>query len=418
MKNLIQTMLFFLLLSQICFAQWVLTNAPKNVPIYTFAYDGSNVFAGGDTSYRVATGGTVFHSTNNVLDWEIIGIDTDCPEVRSIVIDDENIYAGTRGGGVFLSTNMGASWTNISNGLTDLDVYTLLITPNGLGGKNLYAGTMGGGIFISTNNGINWSSVNNGLTYLNISSLAYLKNQVNEVILFAGTYNGLFVSTNYGENWSQRANTQYFEYVAVSGENVFAAAIMHLWFSTDLGLSWTDVTTGLRDLPVWALATYGTNVFALTNWGGIFLSTNNGENWKIINEGIIDTLVLAIGINDTYIFASGVAEGLWRRPLSELVTMLPVENTTELPKEFALYQNYPNPFNPSTTLSFVICHLSFITLKVYDVLGREVTTLVNEEKPAGTYEIKWNATNLPSGVYFYKIQAGSFIETKKMILVK
>ncbi len=86
--------------------------------------------------------------------------------------------------------------------------------------------------------------------------------------------------------------------------------------------------------------------------------------------------------------------------------------------EFVLEQNYPNPFNPSTTIYYSIPELSFVTLKVYDVLGSEVITLVNEEKPVGTYEITWHATNLPSGVYFYRLQAGSFAETKKMVLMK
>lgn len=100
-------------------------------------------------------------------------------------------------------------------------------------------------------------------------------------------------------------------------------------------------------------------------------------------------------------------------------TILPVEDLgDEIVNEFQLYQNYPNPFNPTTTLSFVIGQLSFVTLKVYDVLGREVNTLVNEEKPAGKYDVEFNASNLPSGIYFYQIRAGNFVETKKMVLTK
>ena len=90
----------------------------------------------------------------------------------------------------------------------------------------------------------------------------------------------------------------------------------------------------------------------------------------------------------------------------------------ETPKEFALEQNYPNPFNPLTKLSFVIGHSSLVSLKVYDVLGREVATLVNEAKPAGKYEVTFDATNLASGVYFYKLKAGSYSATKRMLLIK
>jgi len=98
---------------------------------------------------------------------------------------------------------------------------------------------------------------------------------------------------------------------------------------------------------------------------------------------------------------------------------VPVSVETEIvPTEFKLYQNYPNPFNPSTIINYYIPELSIVSIKVFDVLGRELATLVNEEKPAGNYEVEFNATTLPSGVYFYRLQAGSFVETKKMVLMK
>ncbi len=104
--------------------------------------------------------------------------------------------------------------------------------------------------------------------------------------------------------------------------------------------------------------------------------------------------------------------------------ILPVEEENNLiVDEFKLFQNYPNPFNPSTKIKFTIPyvetgHAPSVQLKVYDVLGNEITTLVSEEKPAGSYEVEFNASLLPSGVYFYQLKAGSYIETKKMILMK
>jgi photosystem II stability/assembly factor-like uncharacterized protein len=89
-----------------------------------------------------------------------------------------------------------------------------------------------------------------------------------------------------------------------------------------------------------------------------------------------------------------------------------------LPEQFSLEQNYPNPFNPSTTIKFSIPTSEFVTLKVYDVLGNEVATLVNEEKPAGSYEINFDASNLSSGIYLYTVQAGSYTQTKKLILLR
>jgi hypothetical protein len=86
--------------------------------------------------------------------------------------------------------------------------------------------------------------------------------------------------------------------------------------------------------------------------------------------------------------------------------------------EFRLSQNYPNPFNSSSVIKYSLPTSSKVIIKVFDILGTEIETLVNEEKPSGTYEVTWNATNLPSGIYFYRIQSGNFIDTKKMILLK
>ena len=88
------------------------------------------------------------------------------------------------------------------------------------------------------------------------------------------------------------------------------------------------------------------------------------------------------------------------------------------PTTFILFQNYPNPFNPSTKIKYSVPQTSQVQIKVFDVLGNEIETLVNEEKQTGTYELNWNAEGLPSGVYFYQLKAGSFVETKKMILLK
>ena len=96
----------------------------------------------------------------------------------------------------------------------------------------------------------------------------------------------------------------------------------------------------------------------------------------------------------------------------------PQIHDNNIPVKYDLLQNYPNPFNPTTNLEFGISELGFVTLKVYDILGKEVKTLVNEIKPAGTYIVVFDGSNLASGVYFYRIEAGEFREIKRMILLK
>ncbi len=104
---------------------------------------------------------------------------------------------------------------------------------------------------------------------------------------------------------------------------------------------------------------------------------------------------------------------------SELANPVGVEDYESVhPTDYALYQNYPNPFNPTTTIKYQIPKLSFVTIKLFDLLGSEIATLVNEEKPVGSYEVEFDGAGLPSGIYFYRLQAGSFVETKKMLLMK
>jgi hypothetical protein len=95
-----------------------------------------------------------------------------------------------------------------------------------------------------------------------------------------------------------------------------------------------------------------------------------------------------------------------------------VKDDIQLAEKFVLYQNYPNPFNPTTTIKYSVPEKTIIQIKVYDVLGREVITLVNEEKPTGNYEIMLDGSKLSSGVYFYQLKAGSFESTRKFILIK
>ncbi len=103
--------------------------------------------------------------------------------------------------------------------------------------------------------------------------------------------------------------------------------------------------------------------------------------------------------------------------------VMPVEaDENVLPTEYSLSQNYPNPFNPSTRIKYSVPQKSNVVIKVFDLLGREVEILVNEEKPIGSYEVEFSAiggaTALPSGIYFYRLQAGNFVETKKMVLLR
>ncbi|NWG27444.1 MAG: T9SS type A sorting domain-containing protein, partial [Ignavibacteriaceae bacterium] len=156
--------------------------------------------------------------------------------------------------------------------------------------------------------------------------------------------------------------------------------------------------------------------FLPTNWQwsfpGGFPSSSTDQNPQNIlynTPGVYDVSLIATNAmgNDTLIKTCYI----------EVEQASYVEDSFS-PEDFYLFQNYPNPFNPTTTLSYVIGHSSFVSLKVYDVLGNEVATLVNEDKLAGNYEVQFVAAGLTSGIYFYKLMADNFVQTRKMILLK
>ncbi|HZW38544.1 MAG TPA: T9SS type A sorting domain-containing protein [Ignavibacteriaceae bacterium] len=106
---------------------------------------------------------------------------------------------------------------------------------------------------------------------------------------------------------------------------------------------------------------------------------------------------------------------LYLEPSWQYVTS---QKENNLPFQYSLEQNYPNPFNPSTKIKYTLPKQGLVSIKVFNVLGKEITQLVNEEKPSGEYEVEFDGNNLTSGIYFYQIQSGEFLDTKKMVMMK
>jgi hypothetical protein len=247
----------------------------------------------------------------------------------------------------------------------------------GISGSKIFAGTFGGGIFLSTNNGANWTAVDSGIPYI-YEYTAVLCLGVSGSNIFAGTGDGVFLSTNNGTSWSI-ANT------GLTG------------FATCFAVNASDIFEGNGD-------------------GGVFASTDNGRSWSRADTGLTTIRVICLAIYGSNIFAGSYDGGVWKRPLSEMVFVK--QHINNLPAEFKLEQNYPNPFNPATTISFSLPARLFVTLNIFDLLGKEVAKIASEEMSAGTYKRQWNAANMASGIYFYRLQGGPFTETKKLLLLK
>jgi hypothetical protein len=178
--------------------------------------------------------------------------------------------------------------------------------------------------------------------------------------------------------------------------------------------SWTRISTAVPEalLPI---PEGGTLVGAESS--GVFLVNDNGDSISSLNEGLADLHIHTLAIDaGGYVYA-GTDNGIWRRPLSEVVASMPFPSG-DVPGDFTLSQNYPNPFNPVTNIRFQISDIRYLKLAVYDLLGREAAVLVNEKRGPGSYEVQFDGSGLSSGVYFYRFDAGEYVSTKTMLLVK
>ncbi len=166
-----------------------------------------------------------------------------------------------------------------------------------------------------------------------------------------------------------------------------------------------------------ALAVSDTNLFAGTDGGGVFRSTNNGSNWTEFNTGLpASPTVLAFALTGTNLFAGTNDNGGWRRPISQITSIALSQN--DAPTDFRLEQNYPNPFNATTTISFAIPVSRHVRLSIFDSLGRQVAVLVDETLNRGTYYVNWQAPEFSTGVYFYRLETEHTAQTKRLILLK
>jgi hypothetical protein len=201
---------------------------------------------------------------------------------------------------------------------------------------------------------------------------------------------------------------------AVNGTALFAGTGGGIFRSTDAGTNWAAANTGLTNYSINCFAVSGTDLFAgiLT---GVVLSTNNGANWTSVSTGLSGS-PLALAVEGTTLLVGTQYGGVWKRQLSEMIT--DVDNGGESPAVFTLKQNYPNPFNPNTTIKYELPKPSEVRLSVFDLLGREVSLLVNERRDAGGHEVTFDGSHLASGVYFYRLQAGDFVQSKKLLLMK
>jgi photosystem II stability/assembly factor-like uncharacterized protein len=410
--------------------------------------------------YAGATGGGIYRSTDNGEDWQQVGVIV--AGVKNISINPTNGYLFAAVNGVSRSTDGGQTWKPINSGLANLDTRTFTIKEDG----TIFCGTgfnynVPGVIFRSSDNGNNWVRADTGIAW---------RTQVNAMAvddygnIYAGAYDGVYKSINNGSSWFNigaeggakgltfnsvgdlfmakdahgvwrllKNDTSWTHLTDGSGYNIFCGRNDNLYCgnfrSTDNGDNWTRMSIDYFTSS-FAENSIGHLFCGTFNYGsGVWRSTDYGNTWTQINNGLPTMDIRSVAVDaDDYLYAGTNGYSMYKTTTS---TVTSVENENELPTTFYLEQNYPNPFNPSTVISYQIPASlnpskggTLVTLRVYDILGNEIATLVNEYKPAGSYEVEFStgsfgkASQLSSGIYFYRLKADEFIQTRKMILLR
>jgi photosystem II stability/assembly factor-like uncharacterized protein len=355
-------------------ANWIaVNNGLTNDTVTTFAILGNDLFIGTGGSFTKPDGGGVFRSTDNGAHWSTASNGLMDSNVYCLAVSSGILYAGTYGG-VFRSSDSGVSWVAVNNGLTNTDIQALAIS-----GDNLFAGTYGGGVFRSTDSGTNWDSIYNGLTNKNIFSLA-----VNGSDLFTGTHGGgVFQSTDNGVSWSAFNNGLFFH--GIMTVNAFFSFV----FSNN-------------------------KMFAGTNLG-VYITPDSGANWSAANDGLYQyAIVRSIALSNDTLFAA-TDSGVWRRPLSEMLTTIYERSKNGEPVSPSLLYNYPNPFTTSTHIVIPQAWMNAQRISITDMLGKEVAVF-----PRKSFNnIEWRPdSSIPTGTYFLVVQTPTAMTSKPIVLLR
>lgn len=401
----------FVLSSEISLSQtW--TQTLNGIPMWAMCKDRfGNIYAGSSGTVKA-----IYKTTNEGQNWLTLLSGSPSNFLGLSVDSLGNIFGANVSNGVMKSTDGGNNWANIP------------ITT--FGNKNVQAVVCGknGVVVVGCNNGGTFRSTDYGVTFpdtslTGVTVVTLFVDRFNPNIIYAGASSttgstGFFISTNSGFSFSGPYNVNTCWGVMQKSPNdlymVTTSTGTPFTKSTNGGYNWSTVSAQPGSMRGCSLDLAG-NIYINGN-GGVFKSTNDGLSF--VNAGVTASgnQIVSHG-NKMYAAVTGsTTGGVWIYTDTTLTSVTPV--TTGIPKSFELKQNYPNPFNPVTIIGFSVPVTGLVTIKIFDVLGKEVWTLVNEKLQPGTYGTSFDGSKLTSGVYFYKISAGDFRETKKMLLVK
>ena len=378
-------------------------------------------------------------TTDGGQSWQILIHDrsSEAGKVLSSRTDPEIVYTNCyiNGGGLSISKDGGISWQTLRDSASDFSFSEFDVGPDDL---TIYGSTIDlpeygnviSGLVKSTDGGQNWITLGLGIDDVNNIEKIYI-DPVNAGTLYllvwilgASDRNIILKSSDGGGYWEDLADSVAYYFLNLHNPN-FIYYTNTSWvnpgsfISGNGGGTFQRIASDMRIRDLCADPNVDGKVYAINQNGVLFYSEDYGYTWELFTEGNppggLNTIHVAITEDSAVtLFVTTGTEILTHR-ISGSNSIDPSVKTAV--KKYNLSQNHPNPFNPSTQITFSVPKATDVTLKVYDVLGREIAVLVNERKQPGEYKVSWNAEGVPSGVYFYRIVAGEFVETKKMIVV-
>jgi len=422
----------FLILTLECSAQWELVNPLAGAGRGGLSADtAGHVYVAWDTLW--------LHSTANGDTWEPMAWYPGGGYAgRLCAGQNSSVLCGTTSG-IYRSTTLGTTWE--THVLRDTGITVLVAGAD----DKLYAGTAPplpantwrGSVVRSTDNGVSWTQCAPAWAPTSIEAIAATMQgtlfvaQTSHITL-AGS---IARSTDSGTHWTTVKEFAHDTMVVSLGigpsGSIFAGTMNPfasggtaggILKSTDGGTTWNWANAGFPGAGVYAFSSLQPNcIFAATR--GVYYSVDDGSSWHRVSTGLPDTSVYALAASARDLFAATRGSGLWRIPLSTATAVeIPQPGA---PDQYALMQNYPNPFNPTTAIEFTVGVVSgrspvasTVRLAVYDMLGREVAVLVDEKKEPGTYQVRFDASGLATGMYVYRLSIGDFVESRKMLIVR
>jgi len=391
------------------------------------------MYAGSSSDFSSGTYGKIFKSLNGGDTWEICLDNVNVRGLSISSINPEIVFATLAFSipGVVKSINGGLTWTRADSGISlnwETSVGSIAIAPSNL--NIVYVGTggmHGGSLYKTSDGGDYWTDIGTDITDNAIRSIVI--DPTNSDYLLVGTIglDKIFRSNNAGliweeiASWSPAAGINSIVIDPSTNSTYYAGVYQNgLYKSLDSGATWFRLSNGLTEDRIRNIEVFTLNTnFVITGTfeAGIFISEDAGQNWTQFNEGLNNTWIYSLAINTlTRDLFCGTSQGIYKIDLTPYLNISNSDFTMLQQPSFIL--SYPNPFNPVTTIQYKLPQRSDVQITIYDLLGREVTTLVSKTQEAGIKSVQWDATNVPSGMYFYQIRAGEYVQTRKMVLLK